>query len=96
MASVLHGDADLLKLAIRHYDVAAELRPEAPWILRNLGLAHASLEQWEQAVQAYRKALALAPDSSCSERNLCLISMTCVLSFTGLVIEPRKVLSLGS
>ena len=62
MASVLHGDADLLKLAIRHYDVAAELRPEAPWILRNLGLAHASLEQWDQAVQAYRKALALAPD----------------------------------
>lgn len=62
MASVLHGDADLLKLAIRHYDVAAELRPEAPWILRNLGLAYASLEQWDQAVQAYGKALALAPD----------------------------------
>jgi hypothetical protein len=62
MASVLHGDADLLKLAIRHYDLAAELRPEAPWILRNLGLAHASLEQWDQAVQAYGKALALAPD----------------------------------
>lgn len=62
MASVLHGDADLLKLAIRHYDVAAQLRPEAPWILRNLGLAYASLEQWDQAVQAYDKALALAPD----------------------------------
>ena len=62
MASVLHGDADLLKLAIRHYNVAAELRPEAPWILRNLGLAYASLEQWDQAVQAYSKALALAPD----------------------------------
>ena len=62
MASVLHGDADLLKLAIRQYDVAAELRPEASWILRNLGLAHASLEQWDQAVRAYRKALALAPD----------------------------------
>ena len=62
MASVLHGDADLLKLAIRHYDAAAELRPEAPWILRNLGLAHALLEQWEQAIQAYSKALVLAPD----------------------------------
>jgi len=64
MASVLHGDADLLKLAIRHYDVAAQLRPEAPWVLRNLGLAHGLLGQWDQAVQAYSKALALAPDDS--------------------------------
>ena len=59
---VLHGDADLLKLAIRHYRVAAELRPDAPSIVRNLGLAYASLEQWDKAVQAYSKALALAPD----------------------------------
>jgi len=62
IAMVLHGDADLLKLAIRHYSVAAELRPDAPWIVRNLGLAHASLEQWDKAVQAYSKAAALAPD----------------------------------
>jgi len=59
---VLHADADLLKLAIRQYSVAAELRPDAPWIVRNLGLAYASLEQWDQAVQAYGKAVALAPD----------------------------------
>ena len=39
-----------------------QLRPEAPWVLRNLGLAHGLLEQWDQAVQAYSKALALAPD----------------------------------
>ena len=62
IAMVLHGDADLLKLAIRHYRVAAELRPDAPWIVRNLGLAYASLEQWDKAVQAYSKAAALAPD----------------------------------
>lgn len=62
MAMVLHRDADLLKLAIRHYSAAAELRPEAPWIVRNLGLAYASLEQWDKAVQAYSKAVALAPD----------------------------------
>jgi Trypsin-like peptidase domain/Tetratricopeptide repeat len=62
MAKMLHGDADLLKLAVRHYHAAAELRPEAPGILRNLGLAYAALEQWDQAVQAYRKAMALAPD----------------------------------
>jgi Trypsin-like peptidase domain/Tetratricopeptide repeat len=64
IAMVLHGDADLLKLAIRHYCVAAELRPDAPWIVRNLGLAYASLEQWDKAVQAYSKAMALAPDDS--------------------------------
>jgi tetratricopeptide (TPR) repeat protein len=62
IAMVLHGDADLLKLAIRHYSVAAELRPDAPSIVRNLGLAYASLEQWDKAVQAYSKAMALAPD----------------------------------
>jgi hypothetical protein len=64
MAQMLHGDADLLKLAVRHYHAAAELRPEAPGILRNLGLAYASLEQWDQAVQAYGKAIALAPDDT--------------------------------
>lgn len=62
MAMVLHGDADLLKLAIRHYGRAAELRPEAPGIVWNLGLVYASLEQWDKAVQAYSKAMALAPD----------------------------------
>lgn len=62
IAMVLHGDADLLKLAIRNYCVAAELRPEAPWIIRNLGLAYASLEQWDKAAQAYSRALALVPD----------------------------------
>lgn len=61
IAMVLHGDADLLKLAIRHYGAAAERRPDAPWIVRNLGLAYASLEQWDKAAQAYSKAMALAP-----------------------------------
>ena len=53
---------DLLKLAIRHYNGAAQLRPDSPWIVRNLGLAYASLEQWDKAVQAYSKALALIPN----------------------------------
>jgi tetratricopeptide (TPR) repeat protein len=63
IAMVLHGDSDLLKLAVRHYCMAAELRPDAPWIVQNLGLAYVSLEQWDKAVQAYDKAMALASDN---------------------------------
>jgi len=64
IAMVLHGDSDLLKLAIHHYHTAAESWPDAPCIARNLGLAYASLEQWDKAVQAYDKAMALAPDDA--------------------------------
>lgn len=64
IAMVLHGDSDLLKLAVHHYHTAAESWPDAPWIARNLGLAYASLEQWDKAVQAYSKAIALAPDDA--------------------------------
>ena len=62
IAMVLHGDADFLKLAARHYSVAAELRPDAPWIVWNLGLVYAALEQWDNAARAYRKVVALASD----------------------------------
>jgi tetratricopeptide (TPR) repeat protein len=62
MAMVLQGDADLLKLAAEHFHAAAEARPDAPWIARNLGLAYASLEQWDKAMHAYNKAMTLAPD----------------------------------
>ncbi len=62
MAVVLHGDADLLKLAIEHFLVAAEVRPDAPWITRHLGMAYASLGQWDKALQAYNKAMTLAPN----------------------------------
>lgn len=64
LAMVLHEDSDLMNLAVRHYEAAAVLRPNAPWIARNLGLAYASLEQWDKAVQAYNKAMALAPDDA--------------------------------
>jgi S1-C subfamily serine protease/lipoprotein NlpI len=58
---VLHNDSDLLRLAIYHYETAAQFKPDAPWILHNLGLAYADDEQWQQALQAYMKGLEQTP-----------------------------------
>ena len=57
IAGVLHEDSDIMTLALRHYEAAAALSPDAPWIMRNLGLAYAALGQWEPALGAYQKAL---------------------------------------
>ena len=38
-----------------------QLSPNAPWVLCNLGLAYASLEQWGKAVDMFRQSLALDP-----------------------------------
>ena len=61
IATVLHNDSDLLHLAIFHYEMAAKLKPDAPWIARNLGLAYADDGQWPRALQAYMKGLEFAP-----------------------------------
>ena len=61
IAMALHNDADLLHLAIVHYETATKLKPEAPWMARNLGLAYADDGQWSRALQAYRKGLEFAP-----------------------------------
>jgi tetratricopeptide (TPR) repeat protein len=61
IAMVLQQDEDLLGLAVFHYQNAAALRPDAPWINRNLGLVSASLGRWDQALHAYQKALQQNP-----------------------------------
>jgi tetratricopeptide (TPR) repeat protein len=61
IAMVLRNDSDLLQLAIFHYETAAKLKPDAPWIARNLGLAYADDGQWPRALQAYIKGLEFAP-----------------------------------
>ena len=61
IALVLHYDSDLLRLAIYHYEAAAQLKPDTPWILHNLGLAYADDGQWQEALQAYTKGLEQAP-----------------------------------
>ena len=64
LAMALQEDQDLLNLAAFHYENAATLRPEAPWITRNLGLVSASLGRWDQALQAYQRALRYNPKDS--------------------------------
>ncbi|HEX3203833.1 MAG TPA: trypsin-like peptidase domain-containing protein [Nitrospiraceae bacterium] len=61
IALVLHYDSDLLRLAIYHYEAAAQLKPDTPWILHNLGLAYADDGQWQEALQAYTKGLEQTP-----------------------------------
>jgi Tfp pilus assembly protein PilF len=61
LAMVLQQDTDLLNLAAFHYEHAATLRPDAPWITRNLGLVCASLGRWDRALQAYQRALNHTP-----------------------------------
>ena len=61
IALVLHNDSDLLKLAIYHYETASQFKPDAPWILHNLGLAYADDEQWQPALQVYTKGLGHSP-----------------------------------
>lgn len=64
IAMVLHNDSDLLHLAIGHYETAVALKPDAPWMARNLGLAYADDGQWPKALQAYMKGLESAPNDA--------------------------------
>jgi hypothetical protein len=64
IAMVLQQDVELLDLAVFHYETAATLMPEAPWIARNLGLVSASLGRWEPALRAYERALQHSPKDS--------------------------------
>lgn len=61
---VLHEDADLLKLAISHYETAASLKPEAPEVARSLGQAYASIGHWDRALEVYLKGLEQAPQDA--------------------------------
>jgi len=61
IAMAIHEDADLLNLAIRHYEAAAARHPDAPWVSRNIGLAYASVDRWSQALAAYLNALKHTP-----------------------------------
>lgn len=60
MGLVLNEDGDLLNLAIRHYQSALAMRPDAPWIVRNLGRAYGTIGRWELALDAYQNILSLS------------------------------------
>lgn len=62
MATVLHEDADFLRLAVRHYQTALDQQPDARWVLWNLAQAYGTLGRWEQAMELYRKVLDQNPE----------------------------------
>lgn len=64
MAQVLHQDKDFLNLAIHHYEAAAALRPNTPWVLRNLAGTYTSLGRWDMALEFSLKALAQNPNDA--------------------------------
>jgi tetratricopeptide (TPR) repeat protein len=61
MASVLHGDGELLDLSIHHYEAALRLDPQRPDVLRDLALAFVGKNDFDRARSIFDQALALAP-----------------------------------
>ncbi|HJR77743.1 MAG TPA: trypsin-like peptidase domain-containing protein [Nitrospiraceae bacterium] len=62
MASVLHGDSDLLDLSIHHYEASLRLDPERADVLRDLALAWVGKNDLERARTAFERALTLTPN----------------------------------
>ncbi|HJU03606.1 MAG TPA: tetratricopeptide repeat-containing serine protease family protein, partial [Nitrospiraceae bacterium] len=57
IALVFQHDADLLRLAVQHYETAVSLNSESAWMARNLGQAYAALGRWDEALEHYQTAL---------------------------------------
>jgi Tfp pilus assembly protein PilF len=70
MAAVLHEDRDLLDLAIQHYESAVHLEPERTDVLRNLGLALASIGQTDRAQMIYERAFAKTQNDPVLLKNM--------------------------
>ncbi|MGH7230869.1 MAG: trypsin-like peptidase domain-containing protein [Nitrospiraceae bacterium] len=64
MAMVFQQDADLLRLALQHYETAVALRGKVPWMLKNLGQAYAAVGRWDDALDSYHKALEQTPSDA--------------------------------
>ncbi|WP_447600695.1 trypsin-like peptidase domain-containing protein [Nitrospira sp. Nam80] len=61
MASVLHGDSELLDLSIHHYEAALQLDSDRPDVLRDLALAFVGKNDLERARILFDRALVLTP-----------------------------------
>ncbi len=70
LALTLSNDNDFLALAVKHYQSALQLSPNAPWILCNLGMAYASQEQWREAAEMFRQSLASDPKYAAAAYHL--------------------------
>ena len=62
-------DLDAMEEALTHYRRAAEIEPENPDYLMNLGAAHRELEDLEAALAATEAAIASAPDHRAAAWN---------------------------
>jgi S1-C subfamily serine protease len=70
LALTLSNENDFLALAVKHYQSALQLSPNAPWILCNLGLAYASQDQWREAAEMFRQSLAIDPNYAAAAYHL--------------------------
>ena len=62
MATVLHEDADFLRLAERHYQTTLAHQPDARWAVGNLAQVYGMQGKWEQAMDLYLKLLDQNPE----------------------------------
>jgi len=64
IAKVMKDDRDLMEMAANHYKTALEIEPQATWRYHALGLAQASLGQWDDAIKSYQAAMQSGTDDS--------------------------------
>jgi tetratricopeptide (TPR) repeat protein len=64
------GDPDLLEEAEAHARRAAELAPQSPEVLENLGHVQGRQGRLNEAIESYKQALAVAPRRVASRRSI--------------------------
>ena len=61
------------QLAIAHFQVALQIKPESPMLMNNLGYSYYLSDSWAAARKLYQKALNVAPDYKRAWQNLGLL-----------------------